>query len=169
MKKMYYDPDSQAMISEDEIVARYFEKRDEKKRFDWFRIYPHSLECLEDVVASPKFSVLVWILQHLRFGDNKFIGNVRYISERSRISAGTVRRVMELLQHSDCIRKVVGSEWMVNPGIIRAGNESYAARHVDEYYSLPLRRYTRLDSEADPAKPKGEQNDFDGGDLDDSE
>ncbi len=138
--KMYIDPETGGMISEEEIVTKAMQRMDGHEKYDWFRLYPRNAQDLKKVVDSPKYDVLAFILSHLNFMDNSFEGSFKTIAEQTKVSESTVVRVMKTLQELDYIRpKDVRSSWMVNPAIGYAGRQGKDRFLYRIYHSLVSR------------------------------
>lgn len=92
------------------------------------------LERLE-AFSSAKIQFIFWMLDNCD-KQNRVIGSLDQLSERSRISRPTVARTIPVLLKTDVIRKISPSVYMMNPDIVAAVTSNRRGNLLVQYKAL---------------------------------
>lgn len=124
LTKRYIDPETGGFVSAVEIADMVNEERAKiapKERFDWARIYLSILSYLVKIVSSPRFTVLIILLQSRDGRTNESSLSFEELARRAETSVKTVERLFDGLKRYDLIRPVRKGAWMINPKLFATG------------------------------------------------
>lgn len=92
------------------------------------------LERLE-AFSSAKIQFVFWLLENAD-RQNRIIGSLDQLSERSEISRPTIARTIPVLLKTDILRRIAPSVYMLNPDIIAAVTSNRRANLLVQYKAL---------------------------------
>lgn len=88
-----------------------------------------------DELANQKFKVAMYIMENTR-DDNIFIGTIRNINKKTKISIPTIHETMTILISNNFMKRVSNGVYMINADIMFKGNHGNRIRILNEYSQL---------------------------------
>lgn len=110
-------------------------------------------EVLERIEAfsSAKMKFIFWFLENAD-KQNRVIGSVAQLAERSGISFATVARLLPVLKKTDVIRLISPSVYMLNPEILAAVTSNKRGNLLIQYKSLDKKSEVKSEQSAEEAE-----------------
>lgn len=138
LRDRYIDPVSHQLISVEEIIAEYENKKLHDAKFTWYKFFLPSFLRLLYVFNTPKLKVLAYIFDCMNQKTNLLEKSYDAIKEETGVSTATIASLMVTLQEGDFIRSKNVSVWMINPALMYAGGSAKGKMLASVYNSLPL-------------------------------
>lgn len=104
-----------------------------------------------DAFSSAKIQFIFWLLDNAD-RQNRIIGSLDQLSERSGISRPTVARTIPTLLKMDVMRRISPSVYMLNPDIVAAVTSNRRGNLLVQYKSLDNNSESGTEKVADSAE-----------------
>ena len=98
----------------------------------WDKIYTKNLARMLDMIGDEKMRVISYLLRK-KDGMNQVHATMREIAESTKVSTGTVNKVLKAMQAGDYIHKIRGGKWRLSPRLICGGKTSVAMATINYY------------------------------------
>lgn len=96
------------------------------------------LMALGMISNSKQMDVVFHVLENVNPSTNMFIGTVRAISDKTKISTKTVNLAINKMLGANIMRKVQNGVYLVNGAFIIQGGEGKKHKIIQEYEALPM-------------------------------
>lgn len=83
-----------------------------------------------------QYKVFIYIMEHTRPSDNRFIATYQDIMEDIGCCKQTVASTLNKLKNKDFMRKIQAGVWIVNPDILIKGNDRKREMLLSEYHEV---------------------------------
>lgn len=85
------------------------------------------------IFESRQLDVLIYMLENTEPANNVFMGTYDKIEKNTKISRGTIAKIMKKLQEHKFITKIQSGAWQINPRIMMKGSEFKKSLLINYY------------------------------------
>lgn len=103
---------------------------------NFWKFYLKDFIAVLKVLTDKQYKVFVYILEHIRPSDNRFIATYHDIMKDIGCCRQTVAVTFGRLQEADFMKKVQAGVWLVNPNILVKGNDRKREMLLSEYRAI---------------------------------
>lgn len=103
---------------------------------NFWKLYMKEFLAVLKGLSDKQYKVLVYILEHARPSDNKFMSTYQSMMKDIGCCRQTIASTLNKLKEKNFMQKIQTGVWMVNPDILMKGNDRKRSVLLSEYRNI---------------------------------